>query len=419
MLLNSDIPDIVAQVRAQFHAALPAKLGIAVSGGGDSTALMHILANCFEPGQVELSVATVDHGLRAGSADEARDVAAQAGSLGIAHQTLRWEGWDGTGNLQDQARRARYRLLSEWAKSESIAVIALGHTADDQAETVIMRLIRAAGVTGLSGMPVRRTLHGVTIFRPLLGTTRDDLRDFLRLNKISWVDDPSNDDERFDRIKVRRALEVLAPLGLTSQALSQVAQNMTQAREALDWYSFLAARDLVTIVGGDVVLCLRKFRTLPDEVARRLFMQALMWISGSEYPPRRTPLVDAVNKVRLGEPTTLSGCRVVRQAHSIWICREYNAVRRKHVACGEVWDGRWQLSGGDGAGCEVRPLGQRGLRMAPGWRDTGRPNAALTASPSVWRGDDLVAAPLAGLANGWTAELVGGGEEFYASLLSH
>jgi len=419
MLLKPDIPDLVAQVRAQFHASPPAKLGIAVSGGGDSTALMHILAHCFEPGQVELFAVTVDHGLRDQAAEEAREVEAQATSLGLKHQTLTWDGWDGSGNLSDQARRARYHLLTDWAKSQSIAVIALGHTADDQAETVMMRLIRAAGVTGLSAMPVRRTVNGITIFRPLLDITRDDLRGFLRQNKITWVDDPSNDDLRFDRIKVRRALEVLAPLGLTSQTLSQVAQNMAQAREALDWYSFLAARDLATIVGGDVVLCLRKFRALPEEVARRLFVQALMWISGAEYPPRRASVADAVNKVRQGQPTTLSGCRVVRQVRSLWICREFNAVRCKHVTCDQVWDGRWHLSGGDATGCEVRPLGQRGLMMNPNWRDIGHPNAALTASPSVWRGDDLVAAPLAGLANGWTAELVGGGEEFYASLLSH
>ena len=419
MLLKPDTPDIVAQVRAQFHASPPTKLGIAVSGGGDSTALMHILAKCFEQGSVELFTATVDHGLRAQSDDEARDVAAQAKFLGISHQTLKWEGWDGSGNLSDQARRARYRLLTEWAKSKSIAVIAFGHTADDQAETVMMRLIRAAGVTGLSAMPVRRTLQGVTIFRPLLDITRADLRNFLRQNNITWFDDPSNDDLHFDRIKVRRALEVLAPLGLTSHTLSQVAQNMAQAREALDWYSFLAARELVTIVGGDVVFCLRKFRALPDEVARRLFMQALMWIGGAEYPPRRASVINAIDKVRHGQPTTLSGCRVVQQARSVWICREYNAVRRKHVGCAEVWDGRWRLSGGDALGCEVRPLGQRGLKMNPNWRDIGHPNAALTASPSVWRGDNLIAAPLAGLANGWTAELVGGEEEFYASLLSH
>lgn len=411
--------DILNIVRAQFHAGLPARLGIAVSGGGDSVALMHILAQCFESEQVRLFAATVDHGLRPESADEARQAGALAKSLGIPHDILKWQDRDRTGNLQDQARRARYRLLGDWAKSRSVAVVALGHTADDQAETVLMRLIRSAGVTGLSAMPVRRTLHGITIFRPLLGIRREELRSYLTQNDIGWAEDPSNNDLRYDRIKVRRALEVLEPLGLTARTLANVAQNMSQAREALDWYSFLAARDIATIVGGDVVLDLNRFRALPDEISRRLFGRALLWISSAEYPPRRGALAEALTAVRLGKSSTLSGCRVLRQGQKIWICREFNAVRRVHAACGQVWDGRWRVFGGDAVGCELRPLGQRGLMLNPHWRDTGCPNAALAATPAVWRGDDLVAAPLAGMANGWTAELVGGSEEFFASLLSH
>ena len=411
--------DILSKVRAQFHSAPPARLGIAVSGGGDSIALLHILAHCFDPGQVELFAATVDHGLRSEAAEEARQAGALAETLDIPHEILKWQGWDGTGNLQDQARRARYRLLADWAKANSIAVIALGHTADDQAETVLMRLIRSAGVTGLAAMPVRRTIHGVTIFRPLLGITREELRAYLREKGIGWADDPSNDDMRFDRIKARRALEVLEPLGLTARALAGVAQNMGQAREALDWYTFLAARDIATIIGGDVVLDLHKFRALPDEIARRLFSRALCWISGAEYAPRRAALSEALISVRMGKSATLCGCRVLRQERRIWICREFNAVRRVHAACDSVWDGRWHLAGGDTRGCELRPLGQRGLMLNPHWRETGCPNAALAASPSVWRGDELVAAPLAGMANGWSAELVGGSEEFFTSLLSH
>ncbi len=411
--------NILSCVRAQFHASPPARLGIAVSGGGDSTALLHVLAHCFDPGQVEIFAATVDHGLRSESADEARQVAALAKTLGVQHETLKWQGWDGKGNLQDQARRARYRLLTEWAKSKSITILAVGHTADDQAETFLMRLIRSSGVTGLAAMATRRTQDGITIFRPLLGNTRAELRDYLRDNGIAWSDDPSNDDLRFDRIKARRALEILEPLGLTAQGLADVAHNMKQAREALDWYSFLAARETVAIVGGDVVLDMHKFRTLPDEIARRLLLRALMWISGAEYAPRRAPLNTALEAVRAGNPTTLCGCRILRQGGRIWICREYNAVRRCHVRCDQIWDRRWRMSGGGFPGCELRPLGQRGLMMNPHWRETGSPNAVLAASPSVWRGDDLVAAPLAGLANGWTAELVGGSEEFFASLLSH
>ncbi len=411
--------DILNIVRAQFHPAPPARLGIAVSGGGDSIALLHILAHCFDPGQVALFAATVDHGLRPDSAAEARQAAALAKSLGVAHETLKWAGWDGTGNLMDQARRARYRLLADWAGSNGVAIVALGHTADDQAETVLMRLIRSAGVTGLAAMPVRRTLHGITVLRPLLGVTRGQLRSYLVHNGIDWAEDPSNDDLKYDRIKVRRALEVLEPLGLTVQALADVARNMTQAREALDWYSLLAARDIVTILSGNVVLDLAKFRALPDEIARRLLVRALMWIAGAEYPPRRAPVAEALVAMRQDKPITLSGCHILPQGNRIWICREFNAVRATHCSCDQVWDGRWRVFGGDAKGCELGPLGQRGLILTPDWRKIGLPNAALTASVAVWRGDELVAAPTAGMANGWSAQLVRGSEEFLASLLSH
>ncbi len=411
--------DILSSVRAQFHAAPPARLGVAVSGGGDSIALLHILAKCFDADQVELFAATVDHGLRREAADEARQVSELARSLGISHETLKWQGWDGTGNLQDQARQARYRLLGDWAKSHAIAILAVGHTADDQAETVLMRLGRAAGVTGLAAMPVRRTLHGITVFRPLLGIGREELRTYLLENEVSWIEDPSNEDLQFDRIKARRALEVLGPLGLTARALADVARNMSQAREALDWYSFLAARDLATVEGGDIVLDLNKLRTLPNEISRRLLMRSMLWINGAQYPPRSASMTQALNAVRLGKPITLGGCRTLPQGQHVWICRELAAVRRTRSHCTDVWDGRWRLTGGDPTGCEVRALGRRGIMLCPDWRATGRPHATLTASPAVWRGDDLVAAPLAGLANGWHAELVGGSEEFYASLLSH
>jgi tRNA(Ile)-lysidine synthase len=417
--LNAPDGYILTRVRAQFPPDPPARLGVAISGGGDSTALLHILAQCFEPGKVRLFAATVDHGLRPEAAEEARQAGVLCKSLGVPHEILKWESWDKTGNLQDQARRARYRLLGEWATSHTLDEVAIGHTLDDQAETVVMRMVRSAGVTGLSAMPVRRKAHGTTISRPLLGVTRAQLRDYLRRNAIIWSEDPSNNDLRYDRIKVRRALEVLEPLGLTAQVLSDVAHNMRQAHEALNQHGFLAAHEIVTIVGGDVVMDLPKFRSLPDETARRLFQHALLWISGAQYAPRRAPLIEALNAARQGNPATLSGCRVLVTGARIWICREFNAVRRIHSPCDQLWDGRWRLLGGDASGCEIRPLGQHGLTQCPNWRETGSPGAALTATPAVWRDDNLVAAPLAGMANGWAAKLLGGSEDFYTSLLSH
>ncbi len=411
--------DILSAVRDQFPAGPPPKLGVAVSGGGDSVALLHILIRCFATEGVDIHAATVDHGLRAESAREAARVAALCDGLGIPHSTLTWRGWDGAGNLQDQARRARYFLLGEWAGSREIRDVAVGHTADDQAETVLMRLGRASGVTGLAGMPVRRSQNGVTLVRPMLFLGRAQLRDYLRRHGLDWIEDPGNDDTRFERVRARRALTVLAPLGITVSALSKVAENMAQARDALNWFSFLSAREMVTVDGGDLVIDHARVRTLPAEVCRRLIVEAVIWITGDEYAPRRSAIAGALDAVRRKKSVTLNGCRMVHHGSDMWICREFNAVRDTRSAPGDAWDGRWRLTGPPQTGCEVRALGAHGLNRCAGWRQTGRPRAALIASPSLWRGDDLIAAPLAGFDAGWRAELQVSGETFFATLLSH
>ncbi|MCE8525201.1 tRNA lysidine(34) synthetase TilS [Ruegeria pomeroyi] len=419
MLLRAGGQNLVDHLRAQFSAQPPRRLGVAVSGGGDSIALMHLLARSFPGRDVTLLVATVDHGLRPEAASEAALVARQAAGLGLSHETLRWTGWTGEGNLQDQARRARYTLLTEWALRNRVTTLALAHTADDQAETLLMRLSRSAGVSGLAAMAPRRMQNGVVLVRPLLGITRDTLRNFLLSEGIGWADDPSNEDARYDRIKARRALADLAPLGIDAQGLAEVAANMARAREALDWYTFLAARDLTRIDGGDVLLEPRGFRTLPDEIARRMLLHIVGWIGGGEYPPRRAAVAEALAALRHERSGQLGGCLILGQGRRIRFCREHKTVETLTTPQGELWDGRWVLRGPVVKNGELRALGTAGLKLCPDWRLTGRPHAALIASPSVWSGDTLIAAPLAGLPNGWTAELESGEEDFYASLLSH
>jgi tRNA(Ile)-lysidine synthase len=412
--------DLVSALRQQFTPPLPARIGIAVSGGGDSVALMHLLKDCFCDDPVELMVATVDHQLRPESRQEAEEVAQMAQQLGLRHDILTWgEGPEPTGNLQDQARRARYALLTAWARQNGIPVLALGHTADDQAETVIMRLKRAAGVNGLAGMARRRTQDGVSLQRPLLGLRRSDLRHYLRAMGRSWIEDPSNEDDTYDRIKTRKALAVLEDLGLTVPALVTVAQNMGKAQTALGWYAFLTARDLAEIKAGAVVFELRKFRTLPDEISHRLMVQALLWVSGGQYAPRRQPMIEAVAIAQRGGSSTLAGCRILSHRDKIWICREAATVQQAAGDPGEVWDQRWRVFAGKLEACEVRPLGAAGVKLCPDWRAEGCPAPVLEVTPSLWREGNLMAAPLAGFANGCSAEPINSAEEFFASLLSH
>ena len=411
--------DILDAVRAAFSGQLPSRIGVAVSGGSDSLALLHVLAMLARGTQTTLHAATVDHGLRPEAAAEAAHVARVAADLGVAHDTLHWRGWTGQGNLQDAARRARQDLLTRWAAATGISVLAFGHTADDQAETVLMRLGRAAGANGLAGIPRRRLHDGIVFLRPCLGLRRADLRAYLDRQGIAWVDDPSNEDPRFDRVRVRQAMPVLETLGIGVDALAAVADNMADVREALDWYTFLAARDMVQIDGGDVLIDRRSFRTLPQETARRLLGHALVWIGCGGYAPRRAALAGALEAIRRGRTMTLQGCVILHRQGLIWIGREAAAVAHLSATPPDPWDGRWRAAGAPPPGCVIRPLGETGLRQAPHWRDTGRPRAALLATPGLWSGGDLLSAPLAGLEGGYGPELADGPEGFFASILSH
>ena len=406
-------------IRAGLPDPLPRRLGVAVSGGGDSTALLRLLADIAQTEQVELFAATVDHGLRPESAAEAEAVAMLARGWNIPHETLKWGGWTGAGNLQDAARRARYRLLTDWARGLGLDAIALGHTADDQAETVLMRLGRAAGVSGLSAMaPIRRE-GGIMLLRPLLSTTREDLRTYLRAAGIDWIEDPSNHDQRFDRIKARAALSGLDQIGVTVHTLSRVAENMAQARAALAQYAQESARRVVQVEDGDLCLDRAMFETLPDEIRRRILAAAVLWIGGGDYTPRHSALEQALQAISAGKTGTIGGCMLVPGGKNTWICRELKAVAQQAASPGTVWDGRWIVTGPATDGAEIRALGEDGIIQLEDWRRIGKPRAALLSGPAVWVGQTLLAAPLAGLPNGWRAEMPPEIPDFHATILSH
>ena len=413
--------DILSVIGSEFRTNPPAKLGVAVSGGGDSVALLHALARYFKGSSTRLFAVTVDHGLRPEAGAEVDFVAEVAASLSLPHERLNWSGWDGKGNLQDRARAARYDLMARWARARDVPLVALGHTEDDQAETVLMRLARGSGVDGLSAIPRRRCHQGVTFLRPFLGLSRDRLRAYLKRHAIDWIEDSSNTDARFTRVRVRSAAAKLAELGLTVSALCDVAEHMRRSREALDWYTFIAAHEAAHLDGGDVLIDLRQFRTLPEEIARRLLVHALRWVGSSAYPPRRNALMGAIDAIRAEKPATLHGCLVLPRKGLIWICREYSAVCNLEVSAGEAWDSRWRVSSHVPPlpGLRMRALGRSGLKQCANWRATKRPLATLLASPSLWNGQTLVCAPLAGLASTLAIELTAGADEFFASLLSH
>jgi tRNA(Ile)-lysidine synthase len=201
-----------------------------VSGGPDSLALL-LLAHAALPGQI--AAATVDHGLRPANADEAVMVAALCARLGVPHATLPVTLAEG--NVQAEARTARYAALAEWMAAEEITALATGHHADDQAETLLLRLNRGSGVAGLSGVRARGQVPGtrLPLLRPLLAWRRTELAEVLAQAQLVAAVDPSNTDDRFDRARLRKVLA--AADWLDVPALAASAGHLADADAALDW----------------------------------------------------------------------------------------------------------------------------------------------------------------------------------------
>lgn len=407
-----------ALIEATFAPGPPQGLGVAVSGGGDSVALLRLLAAWRGRGGPDLAVVTVDHGLRPEAAAEASFVEALCRDLGVAHERLRWSGWDGKGNLSDQARRARYRLIADWARGRGLRDVALGHTRDDQAETVLMRLGRGSGVDGLSGMADRRLVQGVLFRRPLLAVGRAELRAYLTALGQRWVDDPTNDDPGYGRVAARKALALLEPLGITVEGLNATAARLSMAQAALRSAAHDLARASIRLEGGDVIMDRALFDAAPFETRARLFAHALCWVSSAEYRPRFSSLSTALEQAAQGARVTLQGCLILPRKATYRVTREQAALPETAPVSG-LWDGRWRLTGPSDAAISVRPLGRAGLEQLPFPRDPAWPEASFLVQPTLWRDTTLVAAPLTGWSNGWTAELARDTEDFFTSLIAH
>lgn len=399
-----------------YTGAWPDRIGVAVSGGIDSMALLHLFARLQKQHGGSLHAVTIDHRLRPEAADEARFVARYCASLNVPHETLVWDHGAIEGNLQDQARRARYRLIGDWARANGIGDIVLGHTADDQAETFLMGLAREAGLDGLSGMRRFWSEGGIRWARPYLATRRKDLRTYLGRHGIDWVEDPSNDDERFHRVKARRVLAALAPLGISPEGLAVAASNLAMARSDLVQLAIQTAKSLARTSAGEVVFDLARWNRAGPDTRRRLLIAAMRWVSSASYAPRADQIARLEAAIQDGRDATLAGCKVRVRETEFRVCREPRAVAGLVTPTDALWDNRWRLAGPHDPALRIRALGADGLRACTDWRDSGPSRAALVVTPAIWRGETLVAGPLAGKANGWAAEIV---KAFPQDVLSH
>lgn len=303
-MAQNDLEMLLSQaVAALAGDSANTRFGVAVSGGPDSMALLDLVARAF-PGRVE--AATVDHGLRAASAAEAGMVADWCGQAGIAHATLHPRGAV-RGNVQSWARAQRYALLEEWRVARGLDWLLTAHHADDQLETLLMRLNRGAGVGGLAGVRARQ---GV-VLRPLLGVRKADLLDYVEDRGLPHVADPSNSDPRFDRAALRTALAGVDWIDVAAAGRSAAA--LAEAEEALDWMAGGIEAAHVSSVGDGLALD----RTdLPRELLRRVILRMIARLEPQAVPPRGEAIDRLIAAARRGEKMSIG--RLVLKGGDGW-----------------------------------------------------------------------------------------------------
>jgi tRNA(Ile)-lysidine synthase len=272
----TDIPQRDTALIGRFNSDLDAlappgtRIGIAVSGGPDSLALL-LLAAGARPGKIE--AATVDHALRPGSREEAETVADVCMLLGVPHAilTAAWDDKPATA-IQERARDERYSLLAQWATERKLDAIATAHHLDDQAETLLMRLARGSGVRGLAGMRRVGIVPGsdLPLLRPLLGWRRAELEQICATAGLDPARDPSNGDEQFERIRIRRALAEAN--WLDPQALASSADNLSSADAGLEWATEQEWARAVTTGEAEI---LYRPADAPPEIQRRIVARAI------------------------------------------------------------------------------------------------------------------------------------------------
>lgn len=304
------------QYFTRFQVPYQSKVVVAVSGGGDSVALALLLTKLLP--KENITIVTIDHGLRLESALEASLVAAWSAKLDLRHHILLWRDHQLAGNLMENARNARYNMLGNFCRENKISHLFLGHTLDDQIETFFINLERGSGIDGLSAIDEFNVKDGINICRPLLGAGREELREFLRSANQEWIDDPSNENEDYLRVRIRKLFKDDQKFfERISLAISNVKRTRNFIRSFVDkTYEQLVSSSMA----GIKTFSIEYFSELDEEIRIRLINKILEKISGDPRKKRLDSILRIDNLIITKEMKnhSLSGVGIAAKGKQIY-----------------------------------------------------------------------------------------------------
>ncbi len=345
-------------------------IAVAVSGGADSMALALVAQVWVQHRGGRISALTVDHGLRAGSDQEAASVARWMAARGIEHIVLRWEGEKPVAGIQATARAARYRLLDAWCRQQGVLHLLLGHHRRDQAETVLMRERRSGEDSEPSAMTRLVTTPSIRLIRPLLDLAPEVLKLWLRTRGQPWIEDPSNLDPRFERVRVRS--RIIAEPNLGEDALIRARRGQQRDEAVEPKIRRLLAGACRLHPAGFARIDRGHLAAETDGVAHAALRWVLTTISGRPHGPGWPPLrrfARRFDEAPLGFSATLHRCRVIAEREDLLVvreCRNLPPPRRATPGRAIRWDGRFRLEVGAAvpAGSHIAALGNNPLPVA-------------------------------------------------------
>lgn len=402
-------PFAVSEFRERMTAAGPfgpaPRVAVAVSGGADSMALL-LLVKDWAP-SARIAALTVDHGLRAGSAAEAAQVADWCASRRIPHCVLAWTGRKPSSRIQEASRAARYGLLAQWCRDRGYPHLLVGHHLEDQAETFLIRMQRGSGSDGLAAMPSTTARDGVRIVRPLLGMAPERLTAFLRAAGQPWIEDPSNDDPRFARVEARARMAGLRAAGMPAESVGRAAAALGGRRAAHDRaVSGLAGRSVAFFPEGYAEVSGDAFRDAEADTSRGLLSGLLRAVGGARRPVRRRSVERLLASLRGGGPDrrrTLGNCLIAPIPGGFRVCREPGTALEARPVRGDGrmrWDRRFDIEAAPAARsrpAEIRALGEAGWHAAMPRADSQAarrlPGPVRFALPALWIGGEVIEAP--------------------------
>ncbi|MBC7150841.1 MAG: tRNA lysidine(34) synthetase TilS [Rhizobium sp.] len=361
----------------------PTRLLVAISGGSDSTGLLvslkHALADCGI--SHSLVAATVDHALRPGSSDEAQAVARLCASLDIPHRILTWHGAKPTTGISAAAREARYRLLADAAADFGATAIVTGHTADDQDETIAMRAARAEDDNlGLSGMAEAMLYdRRIWVLRPFLAVRRQTIRDYLSSTGLGWIDDPSNADRRYERVRIRQDRGTATrPLGVEA-----AERRRRLSRDAAELIAHRA-----TLHAGCLIALAPDALDAKPPILRHALATLVAVAGGRPHRPGTAAMDRLIDFVASGSPgrMTLARTLVQRRRDGLYLMRELRDVLPRQIPphASMLWDGRFRVTNRTGQVLQVEPRSEPLPSSVVGVLPPSMQRHIARISPQIW-----------------------------------